>query len=136
MNNRKRSALVALVALLVCAVLADAGQKQSKRPSKSNKAATQKASKPQEATEAQPSNPSATPHASAPSEAEIERITVDELKEKIAKNEPLTIIDSRSQGSYDGSETKVKGAVRITADEVPSRLKEIPRDKEIVIYCT
>ena len=67
---------------------------------------------------------------------EVERITVDELKAKIAKREPVTIIDSRSQSSYEASDTKIKGAIRISADEIESRLKEIPRDKEIVTYCT
>jgi 3-mercaptopyruvate sulfurtransferase SseA len=73
----------------------------------------------------------------APSEdAEVERITVDELKAKIAKNEPVTIIDDRSEGSYESSETQIKGSIRITVDEIQSRLKEIPRDREVVTYCT
>ena len=69
-------------------------------------------------------------------EVEVQRITVDELKAKLAAKEPVFIIDSRSQGSYGNSEIKIKGAVRIPMDEVESRLAEIPRDKEIVIYCT
>ena len=66
----------------------------------------------------------------------VERITVEELKSKITKNEPLTIIDDRSQGSYDASETQIKGSIRMTVDEIQSRLKEIPRDREIITYCT
>jgi hypothetical protein len=69
-------------------------------------------------------------------EADVERITVDELKAKIAKNEPLTIIDDRSEGSYQSSETQIKGSIRMTVDEIQSRLKEIPSDREIVTYCT
>jgi membrane-bound lytic murein transglycosylase B len=69
-------------------------------------------------------------------DADVERITVEELKDKIAKNEPITIIDDRSQGSYEASEIQIKGSIRITVDEIQSRLKEIPRDREIVTYCT
>ena len=72
----------------------------------------------------------------ASEDADVERITVDELKAKIAKNEPLTIIDDRSEGSYESSQTQIKGSIRITVDEIQSRLKEIPRDREIVTYCT
>jgi rhodanese-related sulfurtransferase len=67
---------------------------------------------------------------------EVERITVEQLKEKIDKNEPVFIIDSRSTGSYDGSDYKIKGSVRIPEGEIEARLAEIPRDKPIVIYCT
>ena len=34
------------------------------------------------------------------------------------------------------SEIKIKGAVRIPADDIEARLKEIPHDREIVVYCT
>jgi predicted sulfurtransferase len=68
--------------------------------------------------------------------ADVERVSVDELKAKIAKNEPVIIIDSRTQAAYDSSDSRIKGAIRIPLDEVEARLKEIPRDKEIVTYCT
>ncbi|MEK6300197.1 MAG: rhodanese-like domain-containing protein [Acidobacteriota bacterium] len=69
-------------------------------------------------------------------DADVERITVDDLKAKIAKNEPMTIIDDRSEGSFESSETQIKGSIRMTVDEIQSRLKEIPRNREIVTYCT
>jgi rhodanese-related sulfurtransferase len=74
-------------------------------------------------------------HSKAGAPQEIERITVDELKAKLAKREPVTIIDSRSASSYEAGDTKIKGAIRIAPDEVEARLKEIPRDKEVVVYC-
>ena len=68
-------------------------------------------------------------------EAEVARMTVDELKAKLAKDEQTFIVDSRCPGSYDGSDKKIKGAIRLTVDEFADHLKEIPRDKDIVIYC-
>ena len=76
---------------------------------------------------------SAVPQTTKP--AEIERITVEELKSKIEKNEPVTIIDARSKSSYGASDKKIKGAIRIAEENVAARAKDIPRDKEAVIYC-
>lgn len=63
---------------------------------------------------------------------EIERISVDELIMMLAKNKPVTIIDVRKLDSYD---TKIIGALEIPHDEIASRLKEVPRTREIVTYC-
>src|SRR5687768_11171508 len=62
--------------------------------------------------------------------AEIERITLAELKALLARREPVTIIDVRGD-----SATKIKGALHIPLPEIEARLKEIPRDREIVTYC-
>ena len=67
---------------------------------------------------------------------EVERITVDELKEMLEKKAPVTILDVRTGSSYDDSTMKIKGALRIAPDEMETRMKEIPRDREIVTYCT
>jgi rhodanese-related sulfurtransferase len=62
------------------------------------------------------------------------RITVDELKAKLAKGEKVIIIDVRGS-DYDTSDSKIKGAIRIAPAELEARLKELPRNKEIVTYC-
>ena len=132
--NLKKCALLLVVAMLVLASVANAQRTKSKS----------KAKKPSKATDAAPAKPAdqpsqatqTPPAAEHKEESEIPRITVDELKEKLAKNAPVFIIDSRSPGSYDNSEIKIKGAVRIPMDEIESRLSEIPRDREIVVYCT
>jgi 3-mercaptopyruvate sulfurtransferase SseA len=133
MINLKKWASLLVVAVLFCATAVDAQSTKSKRKAKAKPAT---ASKPAAAPQTiAPATPAGEPQAATPP-GEIERITVEELKAKIAKNEPVTIIDSRSQGSYDGSNQKIKGAIRIPAGDIESRLKEIPRDKEVVVYCT
>lgn len=72
----------------------------------------------------------------APDAAEADRITVEELKAKIEKNEPVTVIDVRSEGSYESSDKKIKGSIRMLTDDIESRVKEIPRDTLVVTYCT
>jgi rhodanese-related sulfurtransferase len=65
----------------------------------------------------------------------IEFITPEELKTKIAKNEPLAILDLRSQNSYEQSDKKIKGSLHTRVRKVATRLREIPRDKEVITYC-
>lgn len=67
--------------------------------------------------------------------AQVERISVDELILMLAKRRPVTIIDVRSRSSYESSDRKIKGAIRIPLDELERRIKEIPRARQIVTYC-
>lgn len=66
--------------------------------------------------------------------ADVTRITKEELKAKMEKGEEIIILDTR--WSYDSSKVKIKGAIRIAPNEVETRYKELPRDKEIITYCT
>ncbi|SRR6266404_7317419 len=66
---------------------------------------------------------------------QVEFITPDELKAKIAKNEPLAIVDLRSQSSYEQSDKTIKGSIYTRVRKVASRLREIPRDREVITYC-
>ena len=75
-----------------------------------------------------------------PKVPEIESITADELKAKVAQKEPLTIIDVRASDSYASSEDKIAGAIFVRFRRLRSRLavpplKDIPRDQEVVTYC-
>ena len=76
-----------------------------------------------------------SPFADGPDGADAQRITVEELKQMLAKNQPVTIIDVRGS-DYDSSDSKIKGAIRITPGDVAAHVKEIPRDKPIVTYCS
>ena len=67
-------------------------------------------------------------------------ITVDELKAKMARSEPVTIIDVRSSEGFANSTTTVKGSIHFKLRKLKSRLrfaplKDLPRNAEIVTYC-
>lgn len=62
-----------------------------------------------------------------------QRITKEELKAKMDKGEDIVILDMRYKGSYDGSNIKIKGAVRLSPTEAESK---ISKGKEVITYCT
>ena len=66
----------------------------------------------------------------------IPRITKEELKAKMDKNEDLVIVDARAEDSYNSSNQKIKGALRITLEELERDVKKIPEGREVIIYCT
>jgi hypothetical protein len=66
----------------------------------------------------------------------VPRITVQELKAKIDRGEALVVVDVRTGQDYADSRIKIKGAVRIPIVQIEERYRELPKDKEIVLYCT
>lgn len=67
---------------------------------------------------------------------EATRVTVDEVKERMDRGEPLVFIDARNPQAWSEAETKLPNALRVPADEVEQHLDEIPRDRAVVTYCT
>lgn len=71
---------------------------------------------------------------------QIDFITAEELKGKLAKNQPITIIDVRATSGLLDSDSKIKGSFHVKLRRLRSRLafpplKDVPRDREIVTYC-
>jgi hypothetical protein len=66
----------------------------------------------------------------------VSRITPKELHHKISSGEEVTIIDLRHPLDFLTDPRTLPGAVQIRSTELPERLKEIPRDREIILYCT
>ena len=70
----------------------------------------------------------------------VNMITAEELKAKMAKNEPITIVDVRSSEGFANSTTTMKGSMHFKLRRLKSRLqfspfKDLPRDSEIITYC-
>jgi hypothetical protein len=63
----------------------------------------------------------------------VPRISLEETKSKLDSGQ-VVLVDVRSKDSYDKSHAV--GAISIPEEEIGSRLNELPRDKEIVLYCT
>jgi rhodanese-related sulfurtransferase len=70
----------------------------------------------------------------------VQFMTAEELKAKLAKNEPVTVIDVRASSDLDNSENKIKGAIHVKLRKLQSRLgmpplKDLSRNSEVVTYC-
>jgi rhodanese-related sulfurtransferase len=64
------------------------------------------------------------------------RVTVDELKERRAREEEFAFVDTRNPKAWAEAETKLPGAIRVPADEVGKHLDQIPKDRTVITYCT
>ena len=71
----------------------------------------------------------------------VSTITAEELKAKMASNQPVLVVDVRSPEVFANSSTTVKGSYHFKVRHVKYRtqfapFKDLPRDREIVTYCT
>jgi membrane protein DedA with SNARE-associated domain/rhodanese-related sulfurtransferase len=69
-------------------------------------------------------------------ELRMARITVDELHQKLQAGENPVILDLRSQGELERNPLLIRGARHMTMEEVRQRQHEIPRDRDIILYCS
>jgi len=66
----------------------------------------------------------------------LPRITVDELKKKIDSGEELVIVDLRHSMEFEADPETIPGAFRMDAKELQEKNDLLPRDREIILYCT
>lgn len=66
----------------------------------------------------------------------IARISQEELKQQLDAGEPVVIIDLRSELDVAAVPFEIPGALRIAPDELERRHHEIPRDRDIILYCS
>jgi membrane protein DedA with SNARE-associated domain len=64
------------------------------------------------------------------------RITADELKAKLDAGESVLVVDLRGALETTTSPETIPGALRFDAKELGTRHLEIPRDRDIVLFCT
>lgn len=68
-------------------------------------------------------------------ELNIPKISTDDLRRMLDNNEDVMIVDLRSPLDIAVSPYAIPGAVQISLDELKQRLHQIPKDKDIVLYC-
>ncbi len=69
-------------------------------------------------------------------ELRIARITVDELKKKIDAGEELVIVDLRHSLDFEADPHTIPGAFRMDAKDLEEKDDRLPRDRDVVLYCT
>lgn len=66
----------------------------------------------------------------------VARISPDELRDKLRAGTDVVIVDLRLPLDFAAAPQTLPGALRLAPEEVASRHQEIPRDREIVLYCS
>ena len=77
-------------------------------------------------------------HAQQPA---VSTISAEELKAKMANNQPVLVVDVRAPEVFANSSTTVKGSYHFKVRHLKYRsqfapFKDLPRNSEIVLYCT
>src|SRR6266853_2205497 len=69
-------------------------------------------------------------------ELRISRITPEELKEKLDAGEELVIVDLRHSMDFEADTETIPGAFRMDSKELEEKSDRLPRDREVILYCT
>lgn len=69
-------------------------------------------------------------------ELRIARISPEELKQMLDAGEPLTIVDLRHSLDFEADPETIPGAFRMDASELEQKDEKLPRDREVILYCT
>jgi membrane protein DedA with SNARE-associated domain len=66
------------------------------------------------------------------------RVQVQELAARLASDEAgrVLIVDVRSHGYYDVGAERIAGSIRIEPNNLEEEIKNLPKDKDIYLYCT
>jgi rhodanese-related sulfurtransferase len=64
----------------------------------------------------------------------VKRMNKEELKSIMDSGE-VSIIDVRTGRDWSASEFKIKGAERVTVEEIIADPQKYPKDRTIVLYC-
>jgi membrane protein DedA with SNARE-associated domain len=68
----------------------------------------------------------------------VPRVQVEELIRRLRaeEGERILVADVRSHGYYDAEAARIKGSIRIEPNDLEAELRNLPRDKDIYLYCT
>jgi membrane protein DedA with SNARE-associated domain len=68
----------------------------------------------------------------------IPRVQVEELARRLASDhgDRVQIVDVRSHGYYDSGAARIKNSIRIEPNNLENEIKNLPKDKDIYLYCT
>jgi membrane protein DedA with SNARE-associated domain/rhodanese-related sulfurtransferase len=68
-------------------------------------------------------------------ELRIARITPDELKQMLDAGRDVVIVDLRQPIAVQADPYSIPGALRMVVEELEHRHHEIPRDRDVILYC-
>lgn len=66
----------------------------------------------------------------------LARISPIEVMERLESGDPMMIVDLRHAVEFEANPRMIPGAVRLSMDEIEDRHGELPRDRDIILYCS
>lgn len=66
----------------------------------------------------------------------IARISPEELNRKIESGEEVVVVDLRHSLDFEAEPQTIPGAIRLAPDKLEEGHSQIPRDRDIVLFCT
>lgn len=68
----------------------------------------------------------------------VPRVQVEELVGMLAseQRDRILLVDVRSHGYYDPDAARIHGSIRIEPNNLDEEMKNLPKDKDIYLYCT
>ncbi len=68
----------------------------------------------------------------------VPRVQVQELAGRLSSQaaDQVLIVDVRSHGYYDPGAARIKNSIRIEPNNLEEEIKNLPKDKDIYLYCT
>jgi len=68
----------------------------------------------------------------------VPRVQVQELAMRLGSEDAgqVQIVDVRSHGYYDAGTERIQGSIRIEPNNLEEEIKNLPKDKDLYLYCT
>jgi membrane protein DedA with SNARE-associated domain len=68
----------------------------------------------------------------------VPRVQVQELAARLSseQRDKVLVVDVRSHGYYDADAARIKDSIRIEPNNLDEEIKNLPKDKDIYLYCT
>ena len=67
------------------------------------------------------------------SQLKIERVSIDEVGQRMSD---VIFVDARSATALSRNPFQVQGATHVPVKEIEQRLRQLPRDRTLITYCT
>lgn len=74
-----------------------------------------------------------TPAAPEPEYIQIREVSAQDLKARLDNGDDVVVVDMRQSWEYQHGH--IPGATHMFVNEIPARLNELPKDKDIVFQC-
>ncbi len=65
----------------------------------------------------------------------VGRITPIELDARLHRGDRLGVLDVRRREAWTAGPARVPGATWLPLEEVPERVRDLPRETDLVVYC-